>query len=96
MLKSNHAYNLLKENKCRDIVGDDSRPDIRARSVWREGQNAYFDICVTNTNSATQKNVSIEKVLKKHELRKKRAMLKRTMLKSNHAYNLLKENKCRD
>ena len=61
------------------LVGDDSKPDIIARSVWREGQNAYFDICVTNTNSATQKNVSIEKVLKKHELRKKRAYNRRIM-----------------
>ena len=28
-----------------------SRPDIRARGVWRVGRNAFFDVRVTNTHS---------------------------------------------
>ena len=30
-------------------TGDEARPDIRAQGVWRQGQNAFFDIRLTNT-----------------------------------------------
>ena len=53
--------------------GDNARPDIRARGVWRDGQNAFFDVRVTNTNSNTQANIKTEKVLKRHESKKKNA-----------------------
>ena len=43
------------------LVGDESRPDIRARGFWRNGQNAYFDVRVTNTNSRSQVNTAVEK-----------------------------------
>ena len=45
------------------LTGDEARSDVRARGVWRNGQNAYFDIIIT---SNSQKNQPIEKVLKKH------------------------------
>ena len=30
------------------LKGDKVHPDIRARGFWRNGQNAYFDVRVTN------------------------------------------------
>ena len=42
------------------------------RGVWRDGQNAFFDVRITNTNSASQLNLKTEKVLLRHEIEKKR------------------------
>ena len=53
------------------LTGDESKPDMRARVIWRPGQNAFFDIRVTNTNSDSQVHLSPEKVLHKHEQEKK-------------------------
>ena len=61
------------------ILDDDARLDIRARGFWRDGQNAYFDVRVTNTDCASQQNSSIKSILRKHELEKKRAYNKRVM-----------------
>ena len=33
------------------IQGDDARLDVRARGFWRKGQNAFFDVRVTNANA---------------------------------------------
>ena len=55
------------------LEGDDAHPDIRAKSVWRNAQNAFFDVRVTNTNSASQNTLSEEQVLRNHENEKKRA-----------------------
>ena len=54
------------------LIGVESKPDIRARGVWRTGQHAYFDVRITNVNADSQKNQSIEKILKKHENEKNR------------------------
>ena len=62
----------VNEELITGLTGVESRPDIRARGVWRSGQNAYFDVRVTNVNADSQKNQSIEKILKKHENEKKR------------------------
>ena len=48
------------------LTGDDSRHDIRARGVWRQGQNVFFDICLTNTNARSQKHLPVTAILKKH------------------------------
>ena len=53
------------------IPGDNARPDIRGRCVWRDGQNEFFDVRITNTNSASQHNVKTEEVLLRHEKKKK-------------------------
>ena len=37
-----------------------------------DGQNAFFDLRITNTNSPSQHNVKTEKVLLRHEKEKKR------------------------
>ena len=53
------------------LVGDNAKPDVRARGVWRPGQNAYFDVRITNSNSTTQVNTPTLKTLEKHEKSKK-------------------------
>ena len=52
------------------LSGNASRPDIRARGVWRAGQNAFFDVRVANTHSPSQIHLTTESVLKKHEQEK--------------------------
>ena len=56
-----------------------SRPDIRARGVWRAGQNASFDVNMTNTHSPSQIYITTESVLKKHDQEKKRNYNRRIM-----------------
>ena len=57
----------------------DARLDIRARGFWRRGQNAFFDVRVTNPDSASQVNSSIPSILRKHEEAKKREYNERVM-----------------
>ena len=61
------------------LTGDNTKPYIRARGVWRNGQNAYFDVRITNTNSPSQKHLTSEKILEKHEKEKKRQYNDRVM-----------------
>ena len=61
------------------FTGDDARPDIRVRGVWRQGQNAFFDICLTNTNTHSQNHLPGSAILKKHKKEKKRAYNSRIM-----------------
>ena len=61
------------------LTGDEARPDLRARGFWRHGQNAYFDVRVTNTNSASQSNLTTAKVYAKHEKEKKKNYNQRIM-----------------
>ena len=61
------------------ILTDDARLDVRARGFWREGQNAFFDVRITNANSTSQQNSTIKSVLRKHETEKKRNYNRRVM-----------------
>ena len=61
------------------LTGEEAKPDIRARGFWRQGQNAFFDIRVTNTNCSSQASMSTEKIYKKHEAEKKRNYNQRIM-----------------
>ena len=45
----------------------DARLDVRARGFWRRGQNAYFDIRVTNASADSQITAPLQSILKKHE-----------------------------
>lgn len=58
---------------------DDARLDIRARGFWRQCQNAFFDIRVTNADSESQRNSPMKSILRKHELEKKRCYNRRVM-----------------
>ena len=58
---------------------NDARLDVRAKGFWREGQNAFFDVRVTNADSTSQRDKSIESILKSHEQEKKRKYNVRVM-----------------
>ena len=47
--------------------------------MWTAGQNAFFDVRVTNTQSPSQIHLTTESVLKKHEQEKKRNYNRRVM-----------------
>ena len=49
-----------------------SRPNFRARGVWRAGKNAFFDVRVTNTHFSSHIHLLTESVRKKREQEKKR------------------------
>ena len=69
-----------KQGYCNSaILNDDARLDIRARGFWRQGQNNFFDVRVTNADSESQRQTKVEAVLRKHELEKKRNYNKRIM-----------------
>ena len=52
-------------------VSDEAWLDVRARGFWRDGQNAFYDIQVTNLNCSSQININTKSVLSKHETEKK-------------------------
>ena len=62
----------LNGENVNGLTGNESRPDVRAREVWRPGQNAFFDIRLTNTNSDSQSHFSPDKIFRKHQQEKKR------------------------
>ena len=66
------------------LTGDNARPDIRARGVWRQGQNAYFDVRITNTNAVSQCHLTSKRILEKHEKEKKRQYNSRIMNIEQH------------
>ena len=47
--------------------------------MWRQGQNAFFDIRLTNTNARSQNYLPVSAILKKHEKEKKRDYNSRIM-----------------
>ena len=56
-----------KQGYCKSAnLKDDARLDVRARGFWRPGQNAYFDVRVTNADCSSQQNTSLKQVLHKH------------------------------
>ena len=64
---------LYQNEELNSLTDDDARPDIRARGVWRLGQNAFFEILLTNANARSQKHLPISIILEKYEKEKKRA-----------------------
>ena len=57
----------------------DARLDVRAKGFWRESQNAFFDVRITNADCDSQVDKDISSVLKKHEKEKKRQYNARVM-----------------
>ena len=58
---------------------EEGRTDVRARGFWRDGQNAFFDVRVTNADCQSQRNKTLKSTLKKHEQEKKRQYNQRIM-----------------
>ena len=50
------------------LTGVNAKPDVR---FWREGQNAFFDVRITSTNSESQHHLTSEKIFTEHEREKK-------------------------
>ena len=78
------SLQVMEENVKRTFqrsanVADDARLDVRARGFWRHGQNAFFDVRVTNINCHSQRNTQISTILSNHELEKKRQYNRRVM-----------------
>ena len=46
------------------ILGNDARMDVRARGFWRDGQNAFFDVRITNADCASQRSKTVKSVLR--------------------------------
>lgn len=51
-------------------TSNDARLDIRARGFWRQGQNAFFDVRITNADNDSQRGRTIDSVLRSHEQEK--------------------------
>ena len=54
-------------------IEDDSRLDVKARSFYRQGQTAFYDIRIAHLNAESNKNLPTEKILARHENEKKKA-----------------------
>ena len=75
MLQPCNGFQFKKSANIRP----DARSDVRARGFWREGQNAFFDIMVTNADCASQHEKPVQTILKSHENDKKRKYNARIM-----------------
>ena len=53
-------------------TADQARLDIRAKSFWRTGQDAYFDVRVTNPVSTTAMKRTLNAVYDSNEKEKKK------------------------
>ena len=54
---------------------DAARLDIRAKGFWRSGQDAYFDVRVTNPLAASAMKIPLSKVYDRHEKEKKNSTI---------------------
>ena len=75
MLKLNQNHKKIENEGLNGLAGNDVRPDIRGRGVWRQGQHAFFDIRLTNTNARSQKHLLVSAILKKHEKEKRELII---------------------
>ena len=60
----------IDNERLSGLTGDNARPDIRAHEVWRQGQNVFFDIHLTNTNARSQEHFPVTAILKKQKRNK--------------------------
>ena len=79
----------ITTERLRGLSNDQCKPYIRARGVWRDAQNAYFEIRVTNINFESQKHLPIKTILIKHEKEKKRSYNSRIMNVEHGTFPLL-------
>ena len=49
------------------LTGVNEKPYVRTRGYWREGQNVFFNVRITNTNFESQRHLTSEKIFTKHE-----------------------------
>ena len=58
---------------------DNARLDVKARSFFRDGQTAFFDVRITNVNAESNKDLPTEAILRKAENDKKRVYNQRVI-----------------
>ena len=58
---------------------DNARLDVKARSFFRDGQTAFFDVRITNVNAESNKDLPTEAILRKAENEKKRVYNQRVI-----------------
>ena len=63
---------LHMKSAVNGLTGVNAKPGVCVRGFWWEGQNAFFDVKTTNTNSESQSHLKSEKIFTKHEREKKR------------------------
>ena len=61
------------------LTEDGARPDIRARGFWRKGQQAFFDVRVTDADNHSQSTRTLKAILQTHENEKKKHYNSRVM-----------------
>ena len=57
--------------------------------MWKQEQNAFFDISLTNTNACSQKDLPVSAILIKHEKEKKGPYNSRIMNVEHGTFTLL-------
>ena len=60
----------IDNEELNGLTDDDARPDIRARRVWRQGQNAFFEIRLKNANARSQTHLPVSAILKTRKRKK--------------------------
>ena len=58
---------------------DNARLGAKARSFFRDGQTAFFDVRITNVNAESNKDLPTEAILRKAENEKKRVYNQRVI-----------------
>ena len=54
-------------------TSNEARLDVRAKGFWRDGQNAFFDVKVTNAESDSLRHKTVKSVIQSSEKAKKTA-----------------------
>ena len=65
-------------------IEDDSRLDVKAKGFYRQGQTAFLHIRIAHLNAESNKNLSTDKILARHENEKKKAYNNRRVLEIEH------------
>ena len=64
----------LKGEIINGLTGVNAKLDVRTRGFWREGQNAFFDVRITYTNSESQRHLTSEKIFAKQKDKKRESI----------------------
>ena len=75
----------LEREIINGLTGVNGKPDIYARGFWRQVQNVFFEVRNTNTNAESQRHLTSEKVLTKHEREEKKRQYNNRIMTVKHS-----------